>query len=118
MKKLYPLSVLLISSRGNSSLIVAPNKLCKDCKFFIPSNDTCKKFGEIDLVNGKNEYMYANRARKTEMHCGPEATYFEINKYRVITAPYYFVIKQWPFLAMSSIFGLYMYALIKIIYHK
>lgn len=112
MKKLYPLSVLLISSRGNSSLITQPKKLCKNCKFFIPSNDKCKKFGEIDLVNGENKYMYANTARMTEMHCGHEATYFETNKYKIITAPYYFVIKQWPFLAMSSLFGLYIYAFI------
>jgi len=112
MKKLYPLSVLLMSQRSNSSLIVPPKKLCKDCKFFIPSSDKCRKFGEVDLVNGKNEYMYANTARNREQYCGPEATYFEINKYRVITAPYYFVIKQWPFLAISSIFGLYMYAFI------
>ena len=81
MKKLYPLSVsvLLMSSRSNSSLIVAPKKLCKDCKFFLPGNDKCKKFGETDLVNGENRYMYASTARTTETHCGPEATYFEPN---------------------------------------
>jgi len=101
-----------MSVRSNSSLMVTPKKLCKDCKFFIPNGNECSKFGEMDLVNGKNNYMYANTARSTERHCGPEATYFELNKYKNITAPYYFVRKQWPILGLSSIFGLYVYALI------
>lgn len=113
MKKLYPLSILLMSKRSISSFITQPKKLCKDCKFFIPSNDTCKKFGDTDLVNGKHNYLYASTARNSDKNCGLEATYFEINKCKIISTPYYFVIKQWPFLALSSIFGLYMYALIR-----
>ena len=113
MKKLYPLtvSVLLMSSRSNSSLITAPKRLCKDCKFFLPNNDKCKKFGETDLVNGENRYMYASTARQTETHCGPEATYFESNKYKFITAPYYFIKGQFPLLAISSFTGFYLYFL-------
>jgi hypothetical protein len=65
----------------------------------------------MDLVNGKNNYMYANTARSTERHCGPEATYFEPNKYKIVTAPYYFVRKQWPMIAIVSMSSLYIYCL-------
>ena len=110
MKKLYPLSVLLLSVRGNSTLIT-PKKLCKDCKFFIPNSRECSKFGDTDLVDGSVNHMYANTARSTERHCGPEATYFEPNKYKNITAPYYFVRKQWPMIAIVSMSSLYIYCL-------
>ena len=49
--------LLLSIKRHNSSSLITPKKLCRDCKYFIPDKSKCFTFGETDLVTGKNEYM-------------------------------------------------------------
>ena len=74
----------------NSSLI-KPVKICKDCKFYMADKSECKLFGDINLVDGKINYDYAFSVRLFENKCGKEAKYFEENKLKIITIPYYFI---------------------------
>jgi hypothetical protein len=64
-------------------------KLCINCKYFIPDNDTgefgkCslfpKKDGKINyLVNGIHEdvYFYCSTSRDTDDMCGEEGKYYK-----------------------------------------
>jgi hypothetical protein len=50
--------------------------LCKNCKYFIRPLDRiiplrygyCKKFGEINLIDGSIHYAFASEARKNDCH--------------------------------------------------
>lgn len=56
------------------------NKFCVDCKHFYPG-----RFGSwchspnrpTDLVHGAGKVMFAHSARRDELRCGPNATWFE-----------------------------------------
>lgn len=83
------LSLLLLP---NLSFQLTKPKICLNCKYFLPDNNT-GKFGRclffpIDeedcfrLVNGcvienKNEYNYCARARKIEGMCGLEGKHYK-----------------------------------------
>lgn len=88
----------------SSSTLITPKKLCINCKHFIGNNRECAIFGDTNLVNGKNDYVYASSARNDEKKCGKEAHYFEENNMKMITIPYYFLLDYWP---LSVLFFLY-----------
>jgi hypothetical protein len=90
--KLYALTNLF--SYGRTSF-VHNRKICKDCKFFIPNKNECVKFGEVNVINGKVTYESAINARMDETKCGKDAKYFEQNKIKFITVPYYFIQNYW-----------------------
>lgn len=85
---LYPILV-------SSTLLDKNYKLCKNCKYFI-NNRECQIFGNIDLVNGKLDYDLAKSVRNNENKCGSNAIYYEENKLKFITIPYYFIKNYWP----------------------
>jgi len=64
-------------------------KLCVDCKHYLGLG--CRKYYDMDVVNGEKTYYYARAVRESEKKCGPEAIHFEKNKYNAVTLPYYFV---------------------------
>jgi len=79
-----------------NSTLLTPKKLCINCKHFIADRKECAIFGETDLVTGKIDYSYAKSARSDDKKCGENAFYFEENKYKFITIPYYFSKTWWP----------------------
>ena len=81
-------SIILKNSEINTS-----NKICKDCKYFIANEKKCKYFNDIDLVTGSKTYNYASTMR--DNNCGEDAKYFEENKIKFITVPYYFLKDYW-----------------------
>lgn len=91
--KLYIyLAILLFAN----STLLTPKKLCINCKHFIADRRECAIFGETDLVTGKIDYSYASSTRSNDKKCGENAFYFEENKYKFITIPYYFSKTWWP----------------------
>lgn len=53
-------------------------KICKNCKFFNKTKDTCKLFGNLNLVSGDLEFNQAAFERSQNGQCGPEAKYWYI----------------------------------------
>jgi hypothetical protein len=53
---------------------------------------------------GKNDYTYASSARRDEKKCGEEAVYFEKNKMKIITVPYYFLLDYWALTLLLSLY--------------
>lgn len=88
--KFIPLLNIILCTRTHSSLLPT-NKICRDCKFYIPNYRECGKIPNVDLITGKISYNYASRFRDDEKQCGKEAKYFEKNNYKFITVPYYFM---------------------------
>jgi hypothetical protein len=98
MKYLYGLILFrsITSSILKNNKINIPTKICKDCKYFIGNERKCKYFNDIDLVTGQKTFNYASIMRDNE--CGKEAKYFEENKIKFITEPYYFLKDYWMFI--------------------
>ena len=44
------------------------------------------------MVTGRKNYEYAESMRSIEQKCGQDAKEFKINRFKIITAPYYYVI--------------------------
>lgn len=87
--KFTPIFTFLTLSTSKSS--TPKLKICKNCKFFRPNNRECTYFSETDMVTGKKTYEYAFSMRNKESNCGVNATYYEENKFKIITTPYYFI---------------------------
>ena len=68
-------------------------KICKNCKFFIANTKECKYINNINLVTDQKTFEYASIMRNNE--CGKDAKYFEENKIKFITVPYYFLKDYW-----------------------
>ena len=97
MKYLYMILFTTITSTIlKNNKIKITNKLCKDCKYFIADKQKCKYFNDIDLVTGQKTFNYASIMR--EYDCGTDAKYFEENKIKFITVPYYFLKEYWMFI--------------------
>ena len=63
---------------------------CANCKFFIPTNNKCSNFGNIDIVTNEYQYEPAIIVRKDDNKCGEDAIFFKQNYFKFITIPYYF----------------------------
>ena len=101
-----------LASRIHSSRIHSTvPKLCKDCKHYIGDNRECRIFNDVDVVTGKVTYDYAKLVRGDEKKCGESATYFEENRFKLITRPYYFLKEYWSIFAIPGILILYIYLL-------
>lgn len=51
--------------------------LCRDCKHFIANDWECGKFGETNIITGKESFDSARSARSDEKKCGENAIMFE-----------------------------------------
>ena len=67
---------------------------CAKCKFYIPTNNECSKFGEIDIIT--NDYIYEKAiiVRNDDNKCGEDAVFFKQNYFKFITIPYYSIIQN------------------------
>jgi hypothetical protein len=106
--KFVPLSAFLYIIPLTRSSFLPKKTLCRDCKFFIANNKQCSRFGDINVVTGKETYDYASTARIDEKKCGDTAKYFEKNNYKMLTVPYYILKDYWPVLL---IFGVSFYGI-------
>jgi len=103
--RLFQLSAALSTlSHVRPTMIIPPQKLCKDCKHFRPNTRECSHFGDVDMVHGKHSYTYASTARLSETKCGKEAKMFEENRAKILTVPYYFMKDNW---LLVFVFGMY-----------
>ena len=93
MKYLYVMILLFTTTDSLKNKLDTSSKICKDCKYFIANEKKCKYFNDIDLVTGDKTYKYASIMRNNE--CGKDAKYFEENKIKFITVPYYFLKDYW-----------------------
>lgn len=98
--KLLFLSIILLFSY-TYSILLNNKKICKDCKYFIGDTKKCQYFSETNLVTGEKTYKYAEIMRKYDDECGEDAKYFEINKIKFITVPYYFLKDYWSLIIAS-----------------
>ena len=62
---------------------------CTNCKFFIPTNKKCSKFGEVDIITNEYKYEPAINVRRDDTKCGEDAIFFKPNYFKMITIPYY-----------------------------
>ena len=91
--------------------------LCRDCKHFIANEWDCGKFGDVNLVSGKESFRSARSARDDETKCGKDANHFERNRFKLITVPYYFLLNYWMALPAIGISAFYFYQLCQIWKH-
>jgi hypothetical protein len=68
--------------------------ICANCKFYIPTNSKCSKFGEINIITNECRYEDANIVRMYENKCGEDAVFFKQNYFKFITIPYYSIIEN------------------------
>jgi len=68
--------------------------ICANCKFYIPTNNKCSKFGEINIIT--NDYMYEEAiiVRNDDNKCGEDAIFFKQNYFKFITIPYYGIVEN------------------------
>lgn len=74
---------------------IPKQKICRDCKFYIPNARECGKNPNINLVTGVKTYESAIFLRQQDGSCGPHAKDFEENHFKIVTAPYYFMRDWW-----------------------
>jgi hypothetical protein len=102
--------ILFITSIHTADLYFIQNQnkpICANCKFFIPNKNECGKFGEVNIITGK--HTYADRVRNDENKCGEYAIFFKKNNFKIITLPYYFVLKHWIYVSYFSLCGIFFY---------
>jgi len=100
---------MLAMRQSAYSTLLTPKKLCVNCKHFIANNRECAIFGTTDLVNGKIDYKYASYSRTNEDKCGEKALYYEENKYKFVTVPYYFCKAWWPIILLLVSYSAILY---------
>ena len=91
--------------------------LCKDCKYYIANEWDCGKFGDVNLVSGRESFESARSARRDETKCGEDAKLFELNRFKIITVPYYFLLNYWALTPVFGLAGIYFYQLSKFLNH-
>ena len=111
----FYLFTLLYAKRVYTTRLVNTKKLCRDCKHFIANDWECGKFGDVNLVTGKETFDTARSARNNENKCGEEAKHFEVNDYKFVTVPYYFFKTYWAITPAIFLLSLYFNKLYEII---
>jgi hypothetical protein len=91
--------------------------LCKDCKFYIANERECGKFGDVNLVSGRESFESAREARSDVKKCGEDAKLFETNHYKIITVPYYFFLDYWMLTPVVGLSSFYLYQISKFLNH-
>ena len=91
-------SITAIRSSIFHPKLINTKPVCGDCKFFIGNDQTCGKLGKTNLITGKQEHQYASLVRYDNNKCGEDGIFFEENKFKFLTAPYYWLTTFWPFI--------------------
>jgi hypothetical protein len=94
MKRLHYIIFIIKILNIEPYFIKNQNKpICANCKFYIPTNNECSNFGEIDIIT--NEYIYEEAiiVRNDDNKCGEDAIFFKKNYFKFITIPYYGILE-------------------------
>jgi hypothetical protein len=94
--------------------LITTSKICNDCKYFIANDRKCAKFGEVNIITGKEIYEKAIDMRENNSKCGKDAQYFEKNNFKIITVPYYFLKDYWQVIPPLGVFIYWIYFLYEI----
>ena len=94
--------------------LVTTKKICNDCKYFIANDRKCSKFGEVNIITGKETYEKALDIRENDNKCGEDAKYFEKNNFKIITVPYYFLKEYWTLIPLLGLFIYWMHFLYEV----
>ena len=109
-------SIQLISVASVIRPRLTNNKvLCRDCKHFIAKDWECGKFGETNIITGKESFDSARSARSDEKKCGEKAIMFEENRIKFITVPYYWLKGHWPIVISFGFCTVYFFKLFELI---
>ena len=68
--------------------------ICANCKFYIPTNNKCSNFGEINIITNEHIYEEAIIVRNDDNKCGEDAIFFKENYFKFITIPYYGIVEN------------------------
>jgi len=68
--------------------------ICGNCKYFIPNENKCSKFGDVNIITGKYTYEKAKSIRNDENKCGEYGIFYKKNYFKFITIPYYFILEN------------------------
>jgi hypothetical protein len=68
--------------------------ICANCKYFVPTNNECSKFGEINIITNEHIYEDAIIVRMDDNKCGEDAMFFKKNYFKFITISYYSIIEN------------------------
>jgi len=104
------LSILIMSA--HSCVIRSPDKLCKNCKYFIPYKNECRLFGKTDYISANHLYDNAEKIRNSDDKCGYVGKMYEENNFKLITYPYYFIKNYWYFSPLAILCSTYIYTII------
>ena len=91
------LSIFFMIQIHKAELYFIKNKntpKCANCKFFIPTNNECSHFGEVDIITNEYSYEEAFDVRKDDSKCSEDAIFFKQNYFKFITVPYYFIVEN------------------------
>ena len=95
MKRLHYIIFIIKIESVALYFIKNQNKpICANCKYFIPTNNECSKFGEINIITNEHIYEDAIIVRNDENKCGEDAIFFKQNYFKFITIPYYSIIQN------------------------
>ena len=86
------------------------SRLCRDCKYYIANDRNCCKFGTVDVVSGKESFESARSVRLDAKKFGEDAKQFEINRFKTITVPYYFLLEHWMTLSAFGLSWIYSFS--------
>jgi len=115
MKFLFNLLMII----NSCATIIKNNNLpsCCNCIHFKPqyyndfdeSLNRCTKFGEKDIITNKIKYDFVDSTRNNEDKCGLEGKYFEQEPNIELKIFNHYLIKNLPYLSLSTIYILYLY---------
>jgi hypothetical protein len=95
MKLLYYIIFIIKIETLEPYFIKNQNKpICANCKYFVPTNNECSKFGEINIITNEHIYEDAIIVRMDDNKCGEDAMFFKKNYFKFITIPYYSIIEN------------------------
>ena len=89
--------IIFINKIKNVELYFIKNQnkpICANCKFYIPTNNKCSKFGEINIITNEHVYEEAIIVRNDDNKCGEDAIFFKQNYFKFITIPYYGIVEN------------------------
>lgn len=103
MKLFFFLPLAVIGLRITQKNVQNTQKICRDCKYFIPFDNKCRKINKTNLVTGGKIYNHAGKMRNNKDLCGKDGFFFEQNYFKIVTEAYYFVKEYSHILVISPI---------------
>ena len=111
--RLYKLLTALHMLSPLSAKPLHSKKICRECKHFVTYGNECKKFGDVDLITGIENYESARIVRGDITKCGENGTLFEKNDLLFIRNARDFALTYWPMTIPMALTAYYSFNLYK-----